>query len=246
MTILHIVFHWVAFFSNTPPAFTDSPPAYTVSETTRTDTLRLPQRLHADATYLSQYLFNGPRYHIYDRNAKTHQFYLTRDLLTGTLRYDGQDYGPFQMHYDATLGMLVIKQPLHGYLVRLDSAKVEHFTLNNSYFELVSNHPQLKKGIYQTLYEGDIKLICLRKKIRLEKYEDLKVIPIYVDVSPYFFYTGGEYRRIRYKKDIYRLFPEHRKKIRSYFRYAPSSFRGDIEQHLLEIAKIINQPASGI
>jgi len=222
----------------------DSPPA--ASEITRADSLRLPQRLYADATYLSQYLFNGARYHVYDRHAKTHQFYLTRDLLTGTLRYDGYDYGPFQMHYDINMGVLVIKQPLNGYLVRLDSAKVEHFTLNNSYFEQVFNHPQLKRGIYQTLYEGDIKLICRRKKIRLEKYEDLKVIPLFIDVSSYFFYTGGEYRQIRHKKDIYRLFPEHRKEIRSYLRHTPASFKEDIEQHLLEIAEIINQTGSGI
>lgn len=246
MTILLIVFHWVNFISNKPPAITDSPPVYTDSETTRTDSLRLPQRLHADATYLSQYLFNGARYHIYDRNAKTHQFYLTRNPLTGTLRYDGYDYGPFQMYYDINLGVLVIKQPLNGYLVRLDSAKVEHFTLNNSYFELVSNHPQLKKGIYQTLYEGNNKLICLRKKMRLEKYEDLKAIPIFLDISSYFFSTGGEYRQIRRKKDLYRLFPNHRKEIRSYLRRAPSSFKEEIEQHLLEVAKIINQPGSGI
>ncbi len=246
MTILYIVFNWVNFFSSSPPVITDSPPVYTASETIKTDTLRLPQRLYTDATYLSQYLFNGARYHVYDRQAQTHQFYLTRDLITGTIRYDGYDYGPFQMHYDINLDMLVIKQPYNGYLVGLDSSRVEHFTLNNSYFEHISNHPQLKKGIYQTLYNGDIKLICRRKKIRYEKYEDLKAIPIFVDVSSYFFYTGGEYRQVRRKKDIYRLFPEHRREIRRYLRLAHSSLREDTERHLVEIAKIINPPGPGI
>lgn len=206
------------------------------------DTLLRPQKLYADATYLSQYLFNGARYHVYDRTAATHQFYQGRELLTGTITYGGYDYGPYQMLYDINLGLLVIKQPLNGFLIQLDSAKVERFTLEGSNFGRVVNQPGLKSGIYQTLYEGRIKLISRRKKIRLEKYEDSKAIPVYVDISSYFLSTGGEYRQIRRKKDIYSLFPEHRKEIRSYLRNTSSSFKEDIGHHLLEIAAIIDQP----
>lgn len=245
MTILHVVFLFLNFFTNTyaaGPGFLSC----TAPGKTMADTLLPPQRLYAEATYLSQYLFNGARYHIYDRNAPTHQFYLTRDLLTGSLRYDGYDYGPFQMHFDTHLGLLVIKQPVNGFLVQLDSAKVEHFTLTDSYFERIVDQPHLKPGIYQTLREGNTRLICHRKKMRLEKYEDSKAIPVYIDVSSYFVYTGGEYRPIRRKKDIYRLFPEHRKEIRSYLRRASSSFKEEIEQHLIRIAEIIDQPGSEI
>lgn len=243
MSILYILFHLAFLFPN---AYATGREYYPASGKIATDTLLRPQKLYSDATYLSQYLFNGARYHVYDRTAPTHQFYVGRDLLTGTIRYDGYDYGPYQMLYDIYLGQLIIKQPVNGFLVQLDSAKVEHFTLNNSSFERVTNRSGLKSGIYQTLYEGKIKLICRRKKIRLEKYEDSKAIPVYVDISSYFLYKGEEYRQIKRKKDIYSLFPEHRKEIRSYLRSASTSFKEDIEPHLLEIAKIIDQPGSGI
>ncbi len=242
MTILYIVFHLVNFFPD-PCAGREYEPA---SEKIAPDTLLLPQKLYSDATYLSQYLFNGARYHIYDRTAATHQFYQERDLLTGTIRYDGYDYGPYQMLYDINLGLLVIRQPANGFLIQLDSAKVERFMLDGSNFARIVNQPGLKSGIYQTLYEGKVKLVSRRKKIRLEKYEDSKAVPVYVDISSYFLSTGGEYRQIRRKKDIYRLFPEHRKEISSYLRNTFSSFKEDMGHHLLEIAAIIDQPGSGI
>lgn len=208
------------------------------------DTLQRPQQLYAKATGLSQYLFNGPRYHVYDRNEETHQFYKTRDLLSGTLRYDGRDYGPYQMHYDINEGFLVIRQPLNGYLIRLDSAKVENFTLDGDYFEAIWNTPQLKKGIYQTLYDGETRLLCHRKKVRLEKIADMKLFAVFLDVDSYFVYVNGEYRKIQRKKDLYRLFPDHKAGIRSYFRRFHSSFKQEKEKHLLEIVRIIDQPKS--
>jgi hypothetical protein len=206
---------------------------YAYGQPVEPDTARTPEQLYADATLLSQHLFNGPRYHIYDRTAETHQFFKTRELIRGTLRYDGRMYGPFQMHYDTHFGQLVVRQPENGYLVRLDSSKIEHFTLGNDYFEKITTHPQLPNGIYQRIYNGDTPLLCLRKKQRIEKIVDMKVNAIFTNADAFFVYFEGNYHRIQSKKDLYRLFPSRKSELRALLRNSELSFKDDMETGLL-------------
>lgn len=225
-----------------PNVLSDSPLSQAVRYSPEADTLRSPRQVYADATLLSQYLFNGPRYHVYDPREETHQFYKTRNLLQGTLRYDGRDYGPFQMHYDLNFGFLVVKQPVNGYLVRLDSTKIEHFTLDGDLFERIVDNPQLKPGIYQHLYNGETRLICQRKKQRMEKIEDMKVIAIYIDADTYYVYKDGAFRQVQRKKDLFTLFPDRKSEIRGLLRRSLLPFRQNKEDLLLEIAKLLDQP----
>lgn len=229
-----------------PPQFSFLPaPDSSFAHIDRTDTLLPPAERFKKATALSQYLFNGPRYHVYDRTAKTHQFYKSRSLLSGTLHYDGRDYGPLNMHFDISLKQLVVEQPFNGYLVRLDTAKIAHFTIDGDYFRSIADHPQLKKGFYQIISDEKTKLYCRRSKQRIEKAEDQTLYTIFLTADAFYMSAPGrDFVRIQKKKDLFRYFPQHKALLRSYFRANRStSFKEDIEQHLREVVKIIDHPS---
>src|SRR5690606_2663205 len=101
------------------------------------DTIRLPAKLYTEATVSSQHIFNGARYHVDYRAAATRQFYQTRGMRVGTLRYHGRNYGPYELHYDINFDQLIVKHPTGGYLVTLVTERIEEFTLNGKRFKKI-------------------------------------------------------------------------------------------------------------
>lgn len=204
------------------------------------DTIRLPEKLYTEATVSSQYIFNGARYHVYDRTAPTHQFYQTRDMMVGTLRYDGRNYGPYEMHYDINFNQLIVKHPTGGYLVTLVTERIEEFNLNGKRFKKIVGHPQLPDAIYEFFYEGPTQILCHRKKNRIEKTEDRTTIPFYLDASAYYLKVGEDYKRIRRKKDLYLLFPDKKRELRIHFRRLQIPFNPNKDRFILDAALILD------
>lgn len=230
-----------SYFDAFPEFFEKKNPESASFNAVTIDSLPDPRELYAETILLSQYLFNGPRYHTYSRKEETHQFFKTRDLLSGHIRYDGRDYGPFEMQYDINLGSLVIRQPSNGYLIQLDSSKIEHFNLEDDYFEKIVTAPQLPPGIYQILNDGPTKLYCLRKKRRIEKAENLVLRIEFVDSNVFYLGLNSSFHRIHRKKDLYRLFPNRKQEIRSKLKGYQPRFKSYPEHALLDVVKMIDQ-----
>lgn len=228
--ILFTVFHFIAG----PPLHGSGAGMY------YGDTLRLPERRYTEATAGSQHLYNGVRYHFYDRTAETHQFFETREIFTGHIRYDGRSFGPVQMHYDVNLNQLAIKHPTGGYLISPDMRKVEAFNLDNHRFVRIKNHPQLPDAIYQIMWDGPTQLLSQRKKSRNERTENRQTFPVYLDENSYYVKTGDNFHKIKHRKDLYVLFPTKKKELRAYFRSLRQPFRENPDGQLTAAVKILD------
>lgn len=208
------------------------------------DTLKSPRKLYAEATRFSQHLFNGPRYHIYDRTAETHQFLQSRELSKGTIRYDGRDYGPYLMNYDTYQGIVVIQHPENGALIQLDSTRIEKFTIGDSYFDKIAILPGERKAMFQQLYSGGVKLICKRKKHRYQRTVDRNLKMEFVSNDHFYINAGNGYQKITSRKSLYKLFPDRKQEIRAALKAFPNAFRRQTEEKLLAVVKVVDQSKS--
>jgi len=217
------------------------PPPYAPDSTGAMQEIAFAETLYKEATALSQYLYNGGRYHVYDPKAETHQFFLNRDLQEGYLRYENRDYGPVQMYYDTHWGCIVIRQPVNGYLIQLQSPKVQAFRVAGHSFVRISGHPYLKEGFYDQLYTGDTPVLCARKKLRTEEIINMKVTTIFHEKDRYYLQLQDTFYEVGSKRKLLELLIAHKPAIRRYLRKNEITFRLQKEQAVLEAVQLYDR-----
>ncbi len=211
------------------------------NRTDRTSSRAAAVAAYNQATALSQYLFTGGRYHIYDRKAETHQFFHSRELQEGTLRYDGRDFGPLRMLYDTHLGLVIVEQPRNGYLVQLQPSNIQEFTIGGHTFLLIDQDPVLGKGWYDQLHSGKTQLLCERKKNRIEKIVDRLVEVNFFERNRYYIRLNDTYQEVTSRKKLLTVLGTHKSAIKRQFRKQNLVFREDKEQAIVTAVQLYDQ-----
>lgn len=192
------------------------------------------------ATVLSQYFYNGQRYHFYDWKEKEHQFFETNEWRTGSVFYDGQQFGPAPFLYDIFLDQVVVRQVIRNNVIRLQSEKIGSFTIGEKRFVRLPKTEAMQEGFYEILHEGPTRILVRRRKHREEKIESMKVEVYYRQTNSCYALKDGQYHPIRSKRDILRLFPDQKSAIRKELRNHDLIFRKNREESLQTIAHLLD------
>lgn len=191
-----------------------------------------PVSLYKNATSISQNLYNGRQYYVYDARMDEHQFFEQRRWLNGMVRYDGQQFDSIPMLYDIFRDELVIRH-FNGDHVLLQTVKVDSFTIENHHFARLESgkdiNPQMRSGFYDILYNGKSRTIVRRTKSRQEKIVDKKVIAYYPEKNFYYVWKDGRYNGVNSRKSALALFPEHKRELRRVLRENKIKFRKNRE-----------------
>jgi len=198
-----------------------------------------PVGYYKKATEISQNLYNGRQYYVYDGRAEEHQFFNERKWRKGVVRYDGQQFDSVAMMYDILKDELVIKH-FNGDHILLQSEKVDFFWLEQHNFQRLESgkdvNEQMRTGFYDILYNGKTRTIMRRTKQRQEKIVDKSVIPQFPPKDFFYILKDGRYHSVHTKKSVFALFPEHKKELRRVLREPRIRFRKNREVAITRIA----------
>jgi hypothetical protein len=207
---------------------------------------KLPVGHYKDMTIISQNLYNGRLYYVYDARQEEHQFFESKKWSKGVIFYDGQQYDSIPMLYDIVRDEVIIKH-FNGDNLLLQPAKVSYFkTLDHHYQRFTSGvdiEPDMKTGFYDLLYNGESKALVRRTKQRQEKIIDKRIITLFPQKDFYFIRKDGHYHGVRSKKAVLALFPEHQKTLKRALRDQKIHFRKEREKAIAKIVALHDQLA---
>ena len=210
------------------------------------DLTRLPVARYKEATSISQNLYNGRLYYVYDSRQEEHQFFESRKWTKGSLFYDGQRFDSIQMLYDLVKDEVVIKH-FNGDNLLLQTAKVRDFNLlNHRYRRLISGvdiEPTMRTGFYDLLYDGNSRLLVRRTKQRQEKIVDKRVITLFPPKNFYYIFKEGHYHSVYSKKAVLNLFPEHKRALKKSLREQNIIYRKERELAIVKVVALYDQLA---
>ncbi|WP_051398219.1 hypothetical protein [Runella limosa] len=205
----------------------------------------ITETLYQNATELSQHLYNGQRYHIYDSRSKDHQFFQVEDWRLGSFDYDGQHFENIPIMYDIVKDLLVIYYQGRSGLIQLQSERVSRFSYIDHHFVRIEQNKVLgttvPTGFYDFLYDGKTKVVARWTKQRQEQIESNRVNVYFLPKNFFYIQKEGEFHLITSKKSALALFGEHKKELKKHLREKRIKFRKNREEALVTIAKHYDQ-----
>ncbi|MCE6988366.1 hypothetical protein [Dyadobacter sp. CY323] len=215
-------------------------------QTSSAKTPAYPISLYKSATSMSQNLYNGRQYYVYDARQEEHQFFNQRKWHNGVVMYDGQRFDSIAMLYDIFHDELVIKH-FNGDHILLQSEKVDYFLLDQHHFGHFESgksiNEQMRTGFYDVIYNGKSKTLVRRSKQRQEKIVDKRVIALFPQKDFYYIFKDGRYHSVRSKKSTFALFPEDKKELRRVLRDEKIRYRKNRELAIVKIVEAYDKQA---
>ncbi len=167
-------------------------------------------------------LYEGAFYDIPTRTIAAHPFLGKGQWFEGQIIYRDQTYDNIAMIYDLVNEVLVLRNanfPLadEKQFLEVNPLQVERFQIEDFTFERYGETyaPAKGEGFYHVLYRGEgMDLIARRTKISRVGIGDI-IFPLSI---VYYLETSDGFRRIRGKRDLMLLFPDHKKTIKRFIR----------------------------
>lgn len=206
--------------------------------------------LYDSATVESQHLYNGQQYFVYDSQAEEHQFFLSRNWITGSVFYDGQQFDSIPLMYDIVKDQVVVQYTQSFGNVSLQSEKVSHFYLSDgelaghTFIRLEGGQNTvtgIRTGFYDLVYDGTSRVIARRAKTRQQTVSDTRIIVTFPYKETFYLYTGGKYHQVASKKSVLAFMPDQKRVLSKYLKEQKIKFRHNREAAILALASHYDQ-----
>ena len=193
------------------------------------------------------HLFNGVQYqepnlHNYD---KGHPYYLSDDWVDGSIFYDGQWYENISILYNINYDKVIIDHPYSHFSIELIKEKLKAFSILNHKFvrlesDSVRNSP-IRTGIYDALYDGNVKVYAKRRKETREVIEARNVSIVFSENDQFFIYKNGFFFPVKSKSSVLKVFSDRKSALRKFIKKNQLKFNADRELALTESARFYDE-----
>lgn len=193
-------------------------------------------------------LYNGSEY-AYNQYypfkiSEGYPFFLTRLFMDGSVLYDGIEYR-VPLLFDIVKGELLIHDPSKRYYVKLNSERVESFTLQNYTFVHLrpdtANTANIREGFYALLYNGPVSLYeSFVKTFKTEMTVMGEGASSVIEREYFFIRKNNQYFRIRNKKTLLAVLNDRRKDIQRFIRTNKLNMRKNKEYAFIKIIDFYN------
>jgi hypothetical protein len=217
----------------------------------------LGQRFQTDSIFLSKaigytreiyttamagdaHLYNGVEYKEYNlqRIDVGHPFFLSGDWEEGSIQYDGQVYQPVELLYDLVNEVIVIEHAYSHFKIELINEKIRAFTLmDHNFVRLVNDAPDkyaVPTGLYDVLYDGQLKLFARRKKKAFDDVKNGKPIKMFLTDDQFFVYKNGKYFPVKTKSSVMEVLSDRKVEIKKFLAKNKVRFRKNPESALIQ------------
>ena len=189
--------------------------------------------------YLSEMGDNAQIYHgaEYIRNGQRaigFPYYMSDNMLTGSISYQGVLYSDVSFFYNLVSDNLIINNYAHNALIILSPLKADSFIVSNHFFLMLAadkSNGLTRDGYYEELYPGEPGLFVKREK-RLENgsgSQDTK----YIQYDSYFVRLKNEFHSIEGKNALLDLLKDQEVPLKKYIRSNKLNFKKNLEYSLV-------------
>lgn len=202
--------------------------------------------VYYDEINVRKTVFSGPAYPVFLGYDKQHYPYFQVDSARrGSIVYDGLAVDGVRLLYDSQADQLVMQYPKSPLRFLLDTARITEFTLGGHVFHRFaadSTRPAgLSTGFYDMLLlTGPLQVVAKRQKQRQDQVKDRRKLPYYILKDEFYVIDNNKIKYIKQKKDFYRLRPDKKKELSSYFHKNKLFFRENKEAWILAGIKYLN------
>ena len=181
-------------------------------------------------------LYNGKEFIQYDPRIEGHAFFSDRELMRGSVVYDGLVFENVNMQYDLVKDELVIQHFDVFFKLVLLSDKVKEFKVADHLFkrlvkDSINNLP-VATGFYDFLHEGNITLLAKRIK-RIDETVTDKVNKKVVERNFYYIIKDGTYYQVRNLKSLLSVFKDRSREVKQDLRKNRLKFRKNREASII-------------
>ncbi|MEW5674951.1 hypothetical protein ABGT15_01400 [Flavobacterium enshiense] len=168
---------------------------------------------------------NNGVYHtnIFRISNNKHQYYPSEKFSKGTINYEGQDYFNRSVKYDIYLDNLIL-QPIESEVVsfNLTPQKTGCFKINGRKFIYLNNldfpMSTIKTGYYEeNICNSNFTFYIRHHRDKREVIKDVKILIEFDDNYEYFLKKEGAFHKISSRKDVIKIFPQHKRKINDFY-----------------------------
>ena len=191
-------------------------------------------------------LFQGIEYVETDRMINDHhKFFETQEFLNGSITYGGQTYYQVPLKYNIYNDLLLVnlQQGLKNSIFQLISDKVEQFKINETRFRYIkSNGDSDLEGFYEVINEeGAFKVFKKHLRSRMEIRDKRIAYSEFKPVDPeYIFQYKNKYLELDNSKDLFTELPEHKIKIKSFYRKYREQRRNNPDMFMKNLSTEVN------
>lgn len=132
----------------------------------------------------------------------------TTEYKVGVLKYNNKLYEGVYLNYNAHKKEMCVDNGNGMQPIALNDNFFEYCEFDNKKFVFLRGVKELEDGYYQVLFENDEAV--LYKRI-IKHFEARDVNKEFLLRESFHFYKGDQYRQIKNKYQIFKLYPEHKK-----------------------------------
>jgi hypothetical protein len=192
--------------------------------------------IHTQRIRSESLLYNGVAFDEYQPLDDEYP-YLHEDWVSGTLRYDEQDFDSVYLRYDLYTDNLQIENYNFGATIQLIRDRVEHFTLGNRAF-ILADDASLSKGFYEVLYDGPTRTLAKRKKDLQEWITSSEITHDFTQKNKYYIFKDQAYHQVSTKKSVLSLFGDRKQEVNKKFRDRKIKFRKNKEKAIVTMVEL--------
>lgn len=190
-------------------------------------------------------LKNGPAHLNFDKTANNQHRYYTDTFKSGSIIYNGQNYFDLYLKYDIYADELVLRPYNESNTTKINVVKdyVSSFKIDNQKFVTLKelSTPNFKKGYYEEvlLSKNTILYIKYYKERNNVMKENIAYIE-YLTKYDYILLKEKDFHLINDKKEIIKLYPEHKRTINDFYFKNRSLKKEDLSLFMKSLMKYIN------
>ncbi|WCT12095.1 hypothetical protein [Mucilaginibacter jinjuensis] len=186
-------------------------------------------------------LYNGIEYTAYSPLIKSNaNFHDLKDLVAGTVMFDGYTFTKVPMLYDLNKDLLVVQlyNKVSNYILASD--RVSSFDIDGQHFVYISadtvNNKTFSSGFYGQFYSGKTEATARYSK-SIQNLTSGNDIETYFTTTKKQFYIkrGADYEAVSSEGDILKLLKDHKKELQQYIKANDLNFKKAPEKSIAAI-----------
>ncbi|WP_298262626.1 hypothetical protein [uncultured Lutibacter sp.] len=194
-------------------------------------------------------LYNGIQYERkFNPLHNDHEYYLSSEFLIGDIIYNGQPYYDILLKYDIYNDDLIVKLPSYTSfnIIKLIKQHVKSFSINNNnkFVNIKASNSSVENvvGFYEVIFDdGNIKMYKKHQKSLKKHLEKSYVYDAFKNKEEYFLFYNNTYYKIKSKRNFFKILPNLKKNINSYYNSYYKLKREDYDVFLLNFSKYLSE-----
>lgn len=198
---------------------------------------------------VESHLLNGVAYKdlkLHDDD-EGHPFFTSNDWIVGTINYNGDSYINVSIQYELLRDKVIIEHPYSFFKLELIPEKINSFTISGHTFVRLladtNKNPQIKAGLFELLYDGNVKVYAKRTKNRQKIIDTRTNKNIFGEKNQYYIYKNGVYYSVKSKGSVLKVFNDRKAVIKKDLAKNKIRFGENRELALSKSAKLYDESA---